>query len=105
IWEGRPCEPAPGRTVARPLEVEMSDVGSDTPDAWPKLPPVQTGIRGRCPRCGEGRLFDGFLKLRDGCDRCGLSYAFADPADGPAFFVICFGCIPAVVFALLLELW
>lgn len=83
----------------------MSDVRPDTPVAWPKLPPVQTGIRGRCPRCGEGRLFDGFLKLREGCDRCGLSYAFADPADGPAFFVICFGCIPAVVFALLLELW
>lgn len=83
----------------------MSDVHPDTPVAWPKLPPGRTGISGRCPRCGEGRLFDGFLKLRDGCDRCGLSYAFADPADGPAFFVICFGCIPAVVFALMLELW
>jgi uncharacterized protein (DUF983 family) len=71
---------------------------------WPKLEPVRTGIKGRCPRCGEGHLFDGFLKLRKGCDICGLSYAFADPADGPAFFVICFGCIPAVAFALLLEI-
>lgn len=71
---------------------------------WPKLDPIRTGLRGRCPRCGEGKLFDGFLKLRDGCDRCGLSYAFADPADGPAFFVICFGCVPAVAFALLIEI-
>lgn len=23
-----------------------------------------------------------------GCDRCGLDYGFADPADGPAFFVM-----------------
>lgn len=72
--------------------------------AWPRLEPVRTGLRGRCPRCGQGRLFAGFLKLRERCDVCGLSYSFADPADGPAFFVICFGCIPAVVFALLVQI-
>ena len=72
---------------------------------WPRLEPIRTGLRGRCPRCGQGRLFDGFLALAKGCDACRLSYDFADLADGPAFFVICFGCIPAVVFALLLEIW
>lgn len=74
-------------------------------EQWPRLDPVQTGIRGRCPRCGKGALFQGFLKLRPGCDNCGLSYDFADPADGPAFFVICFGCVPAVTVALLLEIF
>ena len=72
---------------------------------WPKLEPIRTGTRGRCPRCGEGHLFDGFLALRTRCEACGLDYGFADPADGPAFFVICFGCVPAVVFALMLEIW
>lgn len=79
---------------------------TDQPQAtktWPELPPVRTGIRCKCPRCGQGKLFDGFLTLRPGCDVCGLSYSFADPADGPAFFVICFGCIPAVLFAVLLD--
>lgn len=71
---------------------------------WPRLEPVATGIRGKCPRCGQGHLFDGFLRLRDSCDACGLPYSFADPADGPAFFVICFGCVPSVVFALLLQI-
>jgi uncharacterized protein (DUF983 family) len=71
---------------------------------WPHCPPVATGLRGHCPRCGQGRLFDGFLTLRHGCEICGLSYDFADPADGPAFFVICFGCIPAVTFALMLQI-
>ena len=55
---------------------------------WPQLEPIRTGLRNRCPRCGEGHLFDGFLKLRDGCEVCGLRYAFADPADGTSFFVI-----------------
>lgn len=76
----------------------------DDGHCWPKLEPVRTGIKGRCPRCGHGHLFEGFLKLRAECERCHLSYDFADPADGPAFFVICFGCVPAVVFALLLQI-
>jgi uncharacterized protein (DUF983 family) len=81
----------------------VTTVDQDDRDTWPKLDPVRTGVAGRCPRCGLGRLFDGFIRLRDHCDVCQLSYAFADPADGPAFFVICFGCVPAVAFALFLE--
>jgi uncharacterized protein (DUF983 family) len=70
---------------------------------WPPLSPIRTGLRGRCPRCGKGHLFKGFLKLADRCEACGLDYSFADPADGPAFFVITFGCLPSVIFALWLE--
>jgi len=66
---------------------------------YPPLVPWQVGIRGRCPRCGEGRLFNGFLTLAPKCEVCGLDYSFADPADGPAFFVICFACVPSVLFA------
>ncbi len=49
---------------------------------------VVSGLLGRCPRCGRGRLFQGFLALRPRCERCGLDYSFADSADGPAFFVM-----------------
>ena len=49
---------------------------------------LEAGLRCRCPRCGEGKLFRSFLKIADRCDRCGLDYSFADPADGPAFFVM-----------------
>ncbi len=49
---------------------------------------LRAGLLCRCPRCGEGRLYSGFLKLAKSCDRCGQDYAFADPADGPAFFVM-----------------
>lgn len=49
---------------------------------------LSAGLRCRCPRCGEGKLFKGFLTVAKSCDRCGLDYGFADPADGPAFFVM-----------------
>src|SRR5262245_45730672 len=50
--------------------------------------PIMRGLSGRCPDCGQGRLFDGFLALRPRCEHCGLDYSFADAADGPAVFVI-----------------
>ncbi len=49
---------------------------------------ASAGLRCRCPRCGEGRLFKGFLTVAPACEACGLDYGFADPADGPAFFVM-----------------
>ena len=48
---------------------------------------LSAGLRCRCPRCGQGRLFNGFLTLAKRCEVCGLDLSFADPADGPAFFV------------------
>jgi uncharacterized protein (DUF983 family) len=50
--------------------------------------PLVTGLSARCPRCGKGKLFDGFLTLRPRCEHCGLDFSFADSADGPAFFVM-----------------
>lgn len=49
--------------------------------------PTRAALIGRCPRCGEGKLFDGFLELAPACDRCGLDYGFAASGDGPAVFV------------------
>ena len=70
---------------------------------WAPLPPTSTGLRGRCPRCGQGHLFKGFLSMRPSCEVCGLDYSFADPGDGPAFFVMCFGCIPSIALAVWIE--
>jgi len=75
----------------------------ETETHWPPMSPFTTGLRGRCPRCGKGRLFDGYLALKPRCDVCGLDFSFADPADGPAFFAICIACVPAVAFACWLE--
>ena len=66
--------------------------------------PFATGLRGRCPRCGQGRLFEGFLKVTPSCQACGLDLAFADAADGPAVFVILFVGFAVAAAALIVEI-
>jgi len=66
----------------------------------------QSAIRGiacRCPRCGRGKLYQGFLTLRPACERCGLDYAFIDAGDGPAVFVILIAGFIVVAAALIVE--
>jgi uncharacterized protein (DUF983 family) len=53
-----------------------------------QISPFAAGLRCRCPRCGKGPLFDGYLALRDRCSVCGLDYSFADSGDGPAVFIM-----------------
>ena len=64
--------------------------------------PIARGLAGRCPRCGKGKLFAGFLSLRPACESCGLEFDFADAGDGPAVFVILIGGA-IVVFAALMT--
>jgi uncharacterized protein (DUF983 family) len=70
---------------------------------WPPVDAIQAGLKGRCPRCGEGRLFRGYLTLAPSCRVCGLDYSFADAADGPAVFVILIVGFLVVGLALWLE--
>jgi uncharacterized protein (DUF983 family) len=61
------------------------------------------GLAGRCPRCGEGRLFESFLSLNPRCESCGLDLGFADSGDGPAFFIMSIVGILVVGLALAVE--
>ena len=70
---------------------------------YPPLTAAETGMRGRCPRCGEGRLFSNFLDLKGGCEACGLDYGFADAGDGPAVFVILIAGFLIVGLAVVVE--
>jgi uncharacterized protein (DUF983 family) len=49
---------------------------------------LASGLCGRCPRCGRGALFDGFLTITDRCRVCGLEFSAHDAGDGPAVAVI-----------------
>lgn len=55
---------------------------------YPPISPYSAGLGGKCPRCGQGALFEGFLGLKKQCEICRLDYARADAGDGPAVFVI-----------------
>jgi uncharacterized protein (DUF983 family) len=61
------------------------------------------GALGRCPNCGEGHLFAGFLKVAPRCEACGYDLAKADSGDGPAVFVILIGGFLAAFGALFTE--
>ena len=67
--------------------------------------PITRGLACRCPACGKGRLFRGFLTLAPRCEPCGLDYGFADAADGPAVFVIFISGFIVVFAALAVEVF
>jgi uncharacterized protein (DUF983 family) len=69
----------------------------------PSLSTLKTGLACRCPRCGKGPLFKGYLSLRPSCPACGLDYGFADPADGPAFFVMSGVGLVGMIFLMAFE--
>ena len=49
---------------------------------------LRSGLGCKCPRCGRGRLFSGYLTVADKCDLCGLNFEGQDAGDGPAVFII-----------------
>ncbi len=66
--------------------------------------PLKAGLAARCPRCGEGRLFSGFLEVVDRCSVCGLDFSRENAGDAPAVFIILLLGIVVVGLALWLEL-
>lgn len=66
--------------------------------------PVQAALRGRCPRCAQGRLFDGFLKVRPACEVCGLDFSTIQTGDGPATFIMQIAGFVVVFSALFVEI-
>mgnify|MGYP001478580252 CR=1 FL=1 len=53
-----------------------------------RVSPFAAGLGCRCPRCGRGKLFQGYLTVRERCEACGLDLRKADSGDGPAVFII-----------------
>lgn len=49
---------------------------------------IGRGLRRRCPQCGEGRLFSGYLKVNDHCSRCNESYGQIRADDMPPYLTI-----------------
>lgn len=60
----------------------------DIAGSYPGVSPIRAAMGGHCPRCGKGRLFQAYINVRPACESCGLDFAFAESADGPAIFVM-----------------
>ena len=53
-----------------------------------RIDPIRAGLLCRCPNYGQGRLFQGFLKVRPVCEVCGYDLAKIETGDGPATFIM-----------------
>ena len=49
--------------------------------------PIDSGLRGACPRCGARTLFQGFVKFADKCPGCELDFTAFNVGDGPVVFM------------------
>ena len=67
-------------------------------------PPILTGLKGLCPRCGRGKLFEGLLTVAPACPQCGLDLSAQDAGDGPAVFVVLFLGALVVLLAIAVEI-
>jgi uncharacterized protein (DUF983 family) len=69
-------------------------------DVWTS---IKRGFRGRCPRCGEGKLFRAFLKVDNNCSVCDLDFTPHRADDLPAYLVIVIVGHIVVPMALMIE--
>src|SRR3954454_12241977 len=74
-----------GFTAWRPSTMSTSTLMNDHRDRWLSM---RRGLAGRCPHCGEGRLFKSFLKVAPHCDVCGEHFHHHRADDLPAYIVI-----------------
>ena len=70
---------------AHPIVWSRQTGADEKRNVWTAL---KRGLRGRCPRCGQGKLFRAFLKVDDHCSVCQLDFTPHRADDLPAYLVI-----------------
>ncbi len=63
-------------------------LASDPRQPRPYGAAFRNGLRGRCPKCGEGKLFRAYLKVQDNCPACGEALHHHRADDAPPYFTI-----------------
>lgn len=63
---------------------------TDNPAIRPRrlIPAMLRGLICRCPDCGTGRLFEGFLRVRETCPSCGTELHHHRADDAPPYFTM-----------------
>ena len=69
-----------------------------------RIDPIRAGLLCRCPDCGRGRLFSGFLKVVETCEVCGYDFRRLNTGDGAAVFVMQAAGAPVVFGALFVQI-
>lgn len=74
--------------AARPTAPEPTSLLADGSSERPTGAALRRGFLRRCPRCGQGHLFEGYLKVADHCPACGEELRHHRADDGPAYLTI-----------------
>ena len=69
-----------------------------------RIDPIRAGLLCRCPNCGRGRLFEGFLKVVERCEACDFDFTRLNTGDGAAVFVMQIAGAPVVFGALYVQI-
>ena len=69
-----------------------------------RVDPIRAGLLCRCPNCGKGPLFSGFLKVVESCAACGFDFTRLNTGDGAAVFVMQVAGAPVVFGALFVQI-
>lgn len=78
---------------------------TDKQNAAPaRIDPIRAGLLCRCPNCGKGPLFSGFLKVVERCAVCGFDFTRLNTGDGAAVFVMQIAGAPVVFGALFVQI-
>jgi len=85
---------------AHPVVWSRETAANEKRDLWTSF---KRGFRGRCPRCGEGKLFRAFLKVDDHCSACAQDFTPHRADDLPAYLVIVIVGHIVVPLALMIE--
>ncbi len=67
---------------------ESREMSEQSEEDRPTKPAILRGFRRRCPNCGEGGLFRGYLKVADRCPVCREELFHHRADDGPAYLTI-----------------
>ena len=69
-----------------------------------RIDPIRAGLLCRCPNCGRGPLYAGFLKVVGRCRACGFDFTRLNTGDGAAVFVMQIAGAPVVFGALYVQI-
>ena len=69
-----------------PQQIEI--FGDDQPEKRSWFRAMARGMGGKCPSCGRGALFGGYVRTNDICPECGLKIASHQADDAPPYVTI-----------------
>ena len=81
------------------MTVQIHTAQQEARQVWPA---VLNGLRCRCPKCGQGKLFRAYLKINDYCPKCGEELLHHRADDMPPYIAIVI--VGHILIGLMLEL-